>query len=199
MKERKNSGTDSAVRKAEDMVSSMLAKGFVLGKDALHKAKAFDERHHLVMNASATVASLDRKMGLSEKLSIGSAVVNERVREVDERFQVLEKTKSALTVAEQTASNAGSMLMSNRYVSTGASWVWSALNVVARAAEDVTLLTKEKVEKAEEEKKEIIYRERTGLVNNFAQIHLDDDSALTEGEPPIVTIDSMDGDRLGTM
>eukprot|EP00268_Persea_americana_P056927 TRINITY_DN6777_c0_g1_i1.p1 TRINITY_DN6777_c0_g1~~TRINITY_DN6777_c0_g1_i1.p1 ORF type:complete len:311 (+),score=84.26 TRINITY_DN6777_c0_g1_i1:208-1140(+) len=192
--ERRNSGTDSAVRKAEDMVSSMLAKGFVLGKDALSKAKSFDERHHLVMNASASVASLDRRMGLSEKLSIGSAVLNEKVREVDERFQVFEKTRSALSAAEQTASNAGSALMSNRYVSTGASWMWNAFNMVAKAAEDVTLMTKEKVEKAEEEKKETIYRERTGLVNNFAQIHLDDDSALMEG-----SIDCGYGDRLGTM
>ncbi|KAJ6431642.1 hypothetical protein OIU84_019013 [Salix udensis] len=31
--------TDSAVKKAEDVVSTMLAKGFVLGKDAINKAK----------------------------------------------------------------------------------------------------------------------------------------------------------------
>ncbi|KAK9276460.1 hypothetical protein L1049_005993 [Liquidambar formosana] len=98
----------SAVKKAEDVVSTMLAKGFSLGKDALNRAKSFDERHHLTSNASATVASIDRKMGLTEKLSIGTAVVNEKVREMDERFQVSEKTKSALAVAEQKASNAGS-------------------------------------------------------------------------------------------
>ncbi|CAA7394897.1 unnamed protein product [Spirodela intermedia] len=180
---------DSAVKKAEDMVSSMLAKGFVLGKDALSKAKSFDERHHLLSNASATVVSLDRRIGLSEKISLGTAVVNEKVREVDQRFQVSEITRSALAAAENKASSAGSALMSNRYVSTGASWVSSALSKVAKAAEDVTMMTREKVDKAEEEKKEIIYRHRTGIVNDFAQIHLDES---LPGEPAIVPVDSAD-------
>lgn len=76
MKEKAHhAATDSAVvKKAEDMVSSMLAKGLVLGKDAVNKAKAFDERHRLISNASATVASIDRKIGISEKLSIGEII-----------------------------------------------------------------------------------------------------------------------------
>lgn len=175
-------------------MSSMLAKGFVLGKDALNKAKALDERHHLTSNASATVASLDQKMGLSEKISVGTTVVNEKVREVDERFQVSEKTRSAFALAEQKVSSAGSAIMTNRYVSTGASWVSSALSMVAKAAEDVSLMTKEKVDKAEEEKKETIYKVRTGIVNDFAQIHLDESST---GEPAVVPIDSADDGKLG--
>ncbi|XVF04499.1 hypothetical protein REPUB_Repub05bG0088100 [Reevesia pubescens] len=82
------------------MMSTMLAKGFVLGNDAIHEAKAFDERHHLTSNASVAVTSIDKKMGQSEKLSIGTAVVNEKMREMDEQFQVSEKTKSTLVVAE---------------------------------------------------------------------------------------------------
>ncbi|XP_058108370.1 binding partner of ACD11 1-like isoform X2 [Magnolia sinica] len=179
------SGGDSVVKKAEDVVSSMLAKGFVLGKDALSKAKALDERHHLISTASATVTSLDQKMGLREKLSMGTAVVHEKAREVDERFQVYEKTRSALTVA----SSAGSALMSNHYVSVGASWLSSALTAVTKAAEDVSLLTKEKVERAEEEKNESIYRERTAIVSNFAQIHLEDE-LVEAGELPMVPINS---------
>ncbi|XVF85568.1 hypothetical protein PTKIN_Ptkin17bG0127700 [Pterospermum kingtungense] len=187
--EEKPAVTDPTVKKAEDMMSTMLAKGFVLGKDAINKAKAFDERHHLMANASAAVTSLDQKMGLSEKLSIGTAVVNEKVREMEERFQVSEKTKSALAVAEQKASSAGTAIMSNPYVSTGASWLSNAFNAVAKAAEDVGMLTKEKVEKAEEEKKDIIYKERTGIINEFAQLHLDESSLA---EPPIVPVDSAD-------
>ncbi|XP_041012848.1 binding partner of ACD11 1 isoform X4 [Juglans microcarpa x Juglans regia] len=185
--------TGSAVQKAEDVVSTMLAKGFVLGKDAISKAKAFDEQHHLTSNASATVASIDRKMGLSEKLSIGTAIVNEKVREMDERFHVSEKTKSAFSTAELKAISAGSAIMSNHYVLTGASWVSNAYNAVAMAADDVTMMTKEKVGKAEEEKREIIYRERTGIINHFAHLHLDESSAL---EPPIVPVSSADDSKL---
>ncbi|XAR72175.1 hypothetical protein NMG60_11018724 [Bertholletia excelsa] len=188
----KTSSDSAVVRKAEDVVSTMLAKGFVLGKETLNKAKSFDERHHLSSNASATVASLDRKMGLSQKLSVGTAVVNEKVREIDERFQVSEKTKSALVAAEQTATSAGSAIMSNRYVSTGASWITNAFSAVAKAAEDVSTLTKEKVEKAEEEKKENLNKERSAVVNEFAKVHLDDSSM---GEAPLVVVTNSSDDH----
>ncbi|XP_057540720.1 binding partner of ACD11 1 [Amaranthus tricolor] len=138
------------VQKAEDVVTTMLAKGFVLGKDAVNKAKAFDDKHRFTSTASATVASLDQKIGLSQKISMGTTLVNDKMKEVDQKFQVSEKTKSALTAAEQTVSNAGSAIMKNRYILTGASWVTGAFNRVARAAEDVGQKTKEKV--AEEER-----------------------------------------------
>ncbi|XP_049935819.1 binding partner of ACD11 1-like isoform X2 [Nymphaea colorata] len=171
------SAAGSAVQKAEEVVSSMLAKGFVLGKDALNKAKEFDEKLQLTSNATATVASLDQKIGLSDKM-----------REMNERFQFSEKTKSVLDTA-------GTAIMSNRYVFTSAAWVSSALNMVAKAAEDVSLKTKEKIEKAEEEKRESIYRERTDMISNFAQIHLDESSA---DEPATLPLDhSGDMGKLG--
>ncbi|KAJ4960266.1 hypothetical protein NE237_020176 [Protea cynaroides] len=190
----KPSNANLAVKKAEDVVSSMLARGFVLGKDALNKARAIDEQHHLTSNASATVVSLDRRMGLSEKISIGTAVVNEKMSKVDEWFQVSEKTRSAFALAEQKASSAGSTLMNYRYISIGASWVSSALSLVAKAAEDLSQMTKEKVNRAEEEKKETIYRQRMGMVNDFAHIHLDEPS--TE-EPPMVPSHAAEEGKLG--
>lgn len=145
-----NPGTSgSAIQKAEDVVTGMLAKGFILGKDTLNKAKTFDEKHQFTSTASAKVASLDEKIGLSEKITMGTTLVNDKVREVDEKFQVSEKAKSALAAAEQTVSTAGSAIMKNRYVLTGASWVTGAFSRVAKAAEEVGQKTKEKV--AEEE------------------------------------------------
>ena len=128
----------------------MLARGFILGKDAVNKAKTFDEKLQLTSTASAKVASLDQKIGFTEKISAGTTMVNDKVREMDQKFQVSEKTKSAFTAAEQTVSNAGSAIMKNRYVLTGASWVTGAFNRVAKAAGDVGQKTKEKV-LAEEE------------------------------------------------
>lgn len=186
------SASDSAVKKAEDMMSSMLAKGFVLGKDALMRAKSFDERHNLTSNASATMANLDRRVGLSEKITIGTTVVNEKIKEVDEKFQVSQITRSAFAAAEQKASSASSAIMSNPYVLSGASWVSSAFTRVAKAAGDVGSMTKEKVEKAEEEKKETISKQRTGMVNEYAQLHLDDD-----GEPATVPVVAVDEKNVG--
>lgn len=145
-------GAESALRKAEDVVTGMLAKGFILGKDAVNKAKGFDEKHQLSSTASEKVASFDKKIGLTEKISVGTSVVSEKVREVDQKFQVSEKTKSAFAAAEQSVSNAGSAIMKNRYVFTSAAWVSGAFNKVAKAAGEVGQKTKEKVGMVEEEK-----------------------------------------------
>ncbi|XP_010530013.1 PREDICTED: binding partner of ACD11 1 [Tarenaya hassleriana] len=169
-KDQKSPGAaESALRKAEDVVSSMLAKGFVLGKDAVAKAKNLDEKHQLTSTASAKVASLDKKIGFTEKINAGTAVVSDKVREVDQKFQVTEKTKSAIAAAEQTVSNAGSAIMKNRYVLTGATWVTGAFSKVAKAAEEVGQKAKEKAGMAEEE-------DKRKVVDDFARVHLAEES-----------------------
>uniref|UniRef100_A0A0E0H677 RRM domain-containing protein n=1 Tax=Oryza nivara TaxID=4536 RepID=A0A0E0H677_ORYNI len=151
--ESKNAGgVESALRKAEDAVVSMLAKGFVLGKDALERAKSFDEKHQLTSTATAKVTSLDRKMGLSQKFSTGTLVVNEKMKEMDQKYQVAEKTKSALAAAEQTVSTAGSAIMSNRYILTGAAWVTDAYSKVATTATDAGAKSKEMVVAEQDDK-----------------------------------------------
>ncbi|KAJ4746423.1 RNA-binding (RRM/RBD/RNP motifs) family protein [Rhynchospora pubera] len=117
-------GPQSALQRAEDMVSSMLAKGFVLGKDALEKAKTLDEKHQITSTASAKVTSLDRKIGLTEKMK----EMDLKVKEMDQKYQVTEKTRTTFAAAEQTLSNAGSAFMKNRYVITSAAWVTEAFN-----------------------------------------------------------------------
>ncbi|CAI9774240.1 unnamed protein product [Fraxinus pennsylvanica] len=144
--------TGSAVQKAEDVVSSMLAKGFILGKDALNKAKDFDEKHQFTSTASAKVASLDQKIGLSENISLGATMVNDKAKEMDQKFQVSEKTKSTFTAAEQTVSNAGSTIMKNRHILTGVSWVTGAFNSVAKAAGEVGQKTQVKMIEEEQGK-----------------------------------------------
>ncbi|ESW30261.1 hypothetical protein PHAVU_002G138100 [Phaseolus vulgaris] len=147
-------GAESAFRKAEDVVSGMLAKGFILGKDAVSQAKAFDDKHQLSSTASAKVSSFDQKIGLTEKISAGATVVGDRVREVDQKFQVSEKTKSAFAAAEKTVSNAGSSIMKNRYVLTGTSWVTGAFSKVSKAAGEVGQKTREKVASEEQQQKQ---------------------------------------------
>ncbi|RZC03343.1 Binding partner of ACD11 1 isoform B [Glycine soja] len=185
-----------AVKKAEDVMSTMLAKGFILGKDAINKAKAFDERHQLTSNASSTVASIDRRIGLSDKLSIGTTIVNGKVREMDERYQLSEMTKSAMAAAEQKANSAGSAIMNNSYVISGASWFSSAFTAIAKAAGDVSTMTKEKVEQAAVERNEIIYSERKGTVDEFAKTHLEEASDIG---PAVVPVNSDDDRNLATI
>lgn len=160
------------------MVSSMLAKGFILGKDAVNKAKTFDEKHRLSSTATAKVASIDQKIGFSEKISVGASVVGDKVREVDQKFQVSEKTKSVIAVAEQKVSTAGSAIMKNRYILTGTSWVTGAFSKVAKAAEEVGQKTKEKVGMVEEEQKRKVVEEYAQVLSESPRA-----SAPSEHQP----------------
>ena len=126
----------------------MLAKGYDLGKDAMSKAKNFDEKHHLSANATATVSSLDKKMGLSQKISSGTAAVNDHVKAIDEKYHVTEKTRSAFSAAEQKVTSASSALMKNKHILTSAAWVTGAFNKVSKAAGEASQKALEKVHNA---------------------------------------------------
>lgn len=93
----------------------MLAKGSAIKQDAVNKAKAFDEKHQFRANASAKVISLDRRVGLSEKLTVGISVVNEKMKTVDQKLQVSDKTIAALMAAERKLNNTGSAVKSSKY------------------------------------------------------------------------------------
>lgn len=103
------------VSKAQDVVATVLAKGSALGQDAVNKAKAFDEKHKLRANASAKVSSFDKRVGLTEKLTVGISAVNEKVKSVDQKLQVSDKTMAAIFAAEKKLSDTGSAVKSSRY------------------------------------------------------------------------------------
>ncbi|KAG0512386.1 hypothetical protein BDA96_10G009000 [Sorghum bicolor] len=115
----------------------------------VHKA---EDKHGFTSTAGAKVASIDKKIGLSDKITTGTSLVTGKVKEMDQKFQVSDKTKSAFAAAEQKVSSAGSAIMKNRYVFTGASWVTGAFNKVAKAATDVGTMTKEKMAAEEQQK-----------------------------------------------
>lgn len=142
-------GIGGAVTRAQDVMSTMLARGYDIGKDTLNKAKTFDERHQLSASASATVSSFDQKIGLSQKFHTGTAVVNEHVKAFDEKFQVSEKTRSAFVAAEEKMSSASSALMKNKYILSSAAWVTGAFSKVTKAAGEVGQKTLEKVHSPE--------------------------------------------------
>jgi hypothetical protein len=100
--------------KAQDVVTSMLAKGSAIKQDAVNKAKAFDEKHQLTANASAKVSSFDKRVGLTEKLTVGLSVVNEKVKSVDQRLHVSDKTMAAIFAAERKLNDTGSAVKTSR-------------------------------------------------------------------------------------
>lgn len=138
------SGGKAYVNKAQEVVSNMLAKGSAIRQDAVNKAKAFDEKHRLTANASAKVSSFDKRVGITEKLTVGISVVNEKVKSVDQRLQVSDKTMAALFAAEKKLNDTGSAVKSSRYVTAGAAWFNGAFSKVAKAGHVAGSKTRQK-------------------------------------------------------
>ncbi|XP_061993900.1 binding partner of ACD11 1-like [Rosa rugosa] len=132
------------VNRAQDVVSSMFAKGSAIGQDAVNKAKAFDEKHRLRESASEKVTSFDKRVGLTEKLTVGLSVVNEKVKSVDQRLQVSDKTMAAIFAAERKLNDTGSTVKTSRYVTVGAAWFNGAFSKVAKAGQAAGTKTREK-------------------------------------------------------
>lgn len=161
-------------KSAQEAFQSMLEKGYILGNNTMSKAKAFDEKHQLTANASqlaenakanasqlaenakanasqlaanakANVVNIDNKIGISQKLSAGTAAINQQVKAVDEKYHVSEKTRTALQATEQKLNAAGSAIAKNKYILTGTTWVVGAYAKVAKTAEEVGQKTLERV------------------------------------------------------
>ncbi|RXH81667.1 hypothetical protein DVH24_035088 [Malus domestica] len=132
------------VNKAQDVVTTMFARGSAIGQDAVNKAKAFDEKHRLTASASEKVISFDRKVGLTEKLTVGISVVNEKVKSVDQRLHVSDKTMAAIFAAERKLNDTGSAVKTSRYVTAGAAWLNGAFGKVAKAGQVAGTKTREK-------------------------------------------------------
>ncbi|KAG8663200.1 binding partner of ACD11 1 isoform X1 [Manihot esculenta] len=122
-----------AVTAAQEVVKTMLAKGYVLGKDALSKAKAYDESHQVTATAAAKVAELTERIGLADKIFAGM----EAVKAVDEKYHVSDVTKSAVSATGRTAAAAAKTVVNSSYFSRGALWMSDALNRAAKVAADL--------------------------------------------------------------
>lgn len=122
-----------AVTLTQDVVKTMLSKGYVLGKDALSKARAFDESHQVSATAVSKVTELSDRIGLTNKISAGVGVA----KSIDERYHVTDTTRSAVSATSRTAMAAATAVVNSSYFSKGALWVSGALTKAAQAAADL--------------------------------------------------------------
>ncbi|EXB63851.1 hypothetical protein L484_021124 [Morus notabilis] len=120
------SDAGEAVTMAQEVVKTMLARGFVLGKDTLAKAKELDESNQVSATAAAKVAQLSERIGLTNTIFAGV----QAVKSVDEKYNVSERTKSAVLATANTVVNSS-------YFSKGALWLSDALNRASKAAADM--------------------------------------------------------------
>ncbi|KAF6166207.1 hypothetical protein GIB67_023917 [Kingdonia uniflora] len=79
----------------------MLGKGSAIRQDAINKAKDFDEKHQLTSSTYVKVVSFDRGAELTYKITVRILVVNEKVKSVDQKLQVSDKTMVTFTASEK--------------------------------------------------------------------------------------------------
>ncbi|KAM0936823.1 putative RNA recognition motif domain, nucleotide-binding alpha-beta plait domain superfamily [Dioscorea sansibarensis] len=103
---RKFSNTSEEAVKLAAELKGIMSKGYVITKDMLSKAKEFDESHKVTATATARIAELSERIGLTDKLNTGIGAV----RSVNERLRVLE---TAETVINCSYFAAGALLLSD--------------------------------------------------------------------------------------
>ncbi|KAL3525947.1 hypothetical protein ACH5RR_014319 [Cinchona calisaya] len=122
-----------AVTVAQNVVTSMIAKGYVLSKDALVKAKAFDESYQVSSTAAAKVMELSNRIGLTDKINSGV----ETVKSVDKKYHVSDITMTAASYTGRTAVAAANAVVNSSYFAKGALWVSGILDRASKAAADL--------------------------------------------------------------
>ncbi|CAL5188721.1 unnamed protein product [Lathyrus oleraceus] len=127
------SSAGEAVSMTQEVVKTMLARGYILSKDALAKAKDFDESHRVSATATAKVSELSQRIGLTDKISAGY----EAVKSVDQKYNVSETTMAAASATGRSVAAAANSVVNSSYFSKGALWMSGALTRAAQAASDL--------------------------------------------------------------
>lgn len=92
---------------AQEVFKTMLAKGYVLSKDALAKAEDFEESHQVSATTTAKVAELSQRIGLTDKICAGV----DAVKSVDQKYHVsVTATSAALATRRSVAAAANSVV-----------------------------------------------------------------------------------------
>ncbi|XP_057810867.1 binding partner of ACD11 1-like isoform X1 [Salvia miltiorrhiza] len=122
-----------AVSFAQDTVKAVAAKGFVLGKDAVVRAKAYGQSHQVPAAAIAKASQLSQGIGLTDKVTAGI----EAAKSVDQRYHISGTTRSAAYVTQRAAASAANAVVSSSYFSKGALWLSGALDRASQVAADL--------------------------------------------------------------
>ncbi|CAA7038653.1 unnamed protein product [Microthlaspi erraticum] len=130
-----------AVTVAQQVVKTMIAKGYVLSKDAIGKARALDESQRFSSLVANKLAEISHYIGLTQNIQSSMEIV----RSADEKFHFSDFTKSAVlvtgtaavaaaTITGKVAAAAATSVVNSTYFANGALWFSDALGRAAKAA-----------------------------------------------------------------
>ncbi|XP_078429636.1 binding partner of ACD11 1-like [Wolffia australiana] len=118
-----------AMTMTQEVVKTMIAMGYVLSKDALGRARAFDEACGLSAAATAKMADLSRRIGITDKI--------DAIRAVDAQYHLSETAAAVAGATVRAAASAGGAVVNSRYFAAGALFVSDALHKAADYAADL--------------------------------------------------------------
>lgn len=113
-------GVPDDQRTKTSVVVSLLAAGYVVGEDTVAKAREFDEKHSILLQAKigyetvkAKALEVDQKLHISEKVAAAAQVVEDKAKQVDEKYQVSAKAHQAAAVVKDKANETFDKLKEN--------------------------------------------------------------------------------------
>lgn len=117
----------------EQSIATMISKGFELSKDALKKAKEFDESYQVSTAAAAKALDLSNRVGLTDRINSGV----ETAKSIDEKYNISSVTMIAASITGKAALAAANAVASNRSFAKGALWVSDVLDRASKSAADL--------------------------------------------------------------
>jgi len=142
-------------RSKTSVVASLIASGYIVASDALSKAKDYDEKHMILLQAKVAMEQIkikaheiDKQYGISEKAtSLGNQIVEE-TKKIDEKLHISEKVSQAAQSVKTTAAATAQIPAIKKSVET----VKSAADSVSKSVNTFVQDYRDQTNKAIEEK-----------------------------------------------
>jgi len=174
-------------RTKTSILASMVASGYVLASDALHKAKQYDDDHNITLQLKVGVEQLkvkaheiDQQYKLSEKAAAVKEKATEQAKKLDEEFKISEKASNAANTVKAATLSATAKAQENPTIKHGVESIKSGWNSVTQSVTGFYNEYKEQTVKAIEEK------EREKAKNLYPNVEVPQPAEDTAQEIPIV-------------
>jgi hypothetical protein len=127
---------------ATSIIASIVAAGYVLGEEAVVKAKEYDDEHLVSLqvktgasHATDKVKEVDTRYGISTTASTAAAQAGASLSEVNATYGLTDKVATGVAVASEKVSALGAAAMENPTVAASVTSLWSlASSASARAS-----------------------------------------------------------------
>lgn len=146
-------------RTKTSVIASLIAAGYILGQDAIGKAKEFDEKHNLSVKAKAAVDTakskleeFDRNYKITEKTTQLKQNISTKATQIDQEYHISEKITATTTAAKESVLNAAHKVQENPTVAKGISTINQTANSLKDSATNMWNDYKNQVDHAIEEK-----------------------------------------------